>query len=551
VPRHRADGWVRGATWAGLAAASLAFISPLRIADLDMWHQMALFRQALAQGRIPREDTFAYTPTRSPVIHHEWGHGAVLYLLCVAAGTGSAGLMTLKYLLSAAIGVGCVACALRRGGHWQVVAWLGVLAIGLGRIGFTTVRAQMFTLLMLAVLFLLLEEDRRGRRWWIALWIPLYVLWVNLHAGFVVGLGLFALYAVEQILRELAGGTTPGELPVGGTHSMSLRAVGGCVRMPHPPPPARRVGHLVVTGLAMVGLMVVNPYGFEYVPYLLRAISLKRPLVGEWRPLWEQTQDPALLVVYALSLVGVIYAIARRGVRPLPGLLVVLVTAYLAARHVRHLSIYAVVWICYLPAYLKGTELQRAIVGIGVRHSRLLFCFWSVTAGLGLGWAISNHFWQLRMPTDPAKESPGVPIYPAGAVAYLAEQEFAGNLMVPFDVGAFVSWRLYPSVKVSFDSRYEAAYPPGALEENVRFYSGEEGWQAVLDRYGTDAVLVPSRSPLREASVGQRAVKKSAWPAGWRLVYRDDGYCLLARHAIATGLPLADRTGEPIPASFP
>ena len=510
--------WIKWATWIGLACAFLAFLSPMRVADPDMWHQMALFREAAARGSVPQEDVFAYTPTVSPVIHHEWGHGAVLYLVTVAAGTGSAGLMVLKYLLAAAIAAGCIGCAMRRGADWQVVAWLSVLAIGLGRIGFTTVRAQVFTLLLLVVLLLLLEEDRRVRRWWIALWLPVYVLWLNLHAGFVVGFGLFGLYIVEQILRKLRDGTTVGQLP-------------------------RRLGHLIATLLAMAGLMMVNPYGFEYVSYLLRAISLQRPLVPEWRPLWEQSQHPEILVIYGISLAGLIYAVACRKMRELPGLLAVAATAYLAARHFRHLSIYAVVWICCVPGYLSGTRLERAIREVGARRGRFLFCFWSLIAVLGLGWAIANQFWLLQLPTDETEVGPGVPTYPGGAVAYLKENGLRGNLMVPFAAGGFVSWKLHPEVKVGIDSRYEAAYPPGAVEENVLFYSGGEGWQSILEKYPTDVVLVPDWSPL------DRLLEEADLP--WYRVYRDDGYSLFARSEIAQRLPIADRTGRPVPASFP
>ncbi len=520
------DAWLRRVTWAGLAGALLALISPLRIADLDIWHQMALMREALARGSLPREDVFAYTPTVSPVVHHEWGHGAVLYLLTVTAGTGAGGLMVLKYLLVAGIAVGCVGCALRRGANWQVLAWLSLLAMGLGRVGLTTLRAQVFTLLLLVVLLLLLEEDRRGRRWWIALWLPTYVLWLNLHAGFLVGCGLLGLHTVERALGELAEGATLGQLP-------------------------RRLGHLVATLAAMAALTLVNPYGLDYVPYLWHAISLPRPLVPEWRPLWQQWQHPEILAIYGVSLALVAYAIACRGLRRLPGLLAVLATAYLAARHFRHLSLYAVVWICCLPAYLTDTGFQRAVTQIGARRRRLLFCFWSLVAGLGSIWAVHNHFWQLRIPTVADKEQSGVPIYPAGAVAYLSEHRFAGNLMVPFSAGAFVSWKLYPEVKVSLDSRYEAAYPPAAVEENVRFYAGRPGWQAVLTRYDTHAVLVPAWSRLWNMPEAAAAADESCWPPGWHRVYRDDGYCLFARCEIAASLPSVDRTGEPIRATFP
>jgi hypothetical protein len=36
----------------------------------------------------------------------------------------------------------------------------------------------------------------------------------------------------------------------------------------------------------MLILTVVNPYGWDYVPYLWHALLLDRPLVEEWAPLW-------------------------------------------------------------------------------------------------------------------------------------------------------------------------------------------------------------------------------------------------------------------------
>ena len=69
--------------------------------------------------------------------------------------------------------------------------------------------------------------------------------------------------------------------------------------------------------------------------------------------------------------------------------------------------------------------------------------------------------------------------------------------MVPFSNGAFVSWNLYPQVKVSIDSRYEVAYPPGSIEASFDFYDAKDGWQQTLESHGTDAVLVPNFKPIR------------------------------------------------------
>src|SRR5439155_10079495 len=108
-----------GATLLGLAIFFLSHISWINLADHDMFHMMALFRETLRIGHVPLADRFAYTPTIYPSVHHEWGSGAILYLVATRLGAG--GIMLLKYLLTAVVAAGCVICARRRGASWPVV----------------------------------------------------------------------------------------------------------------------------------------------------------------------------------------------------------------------------------------------------------------------------------------------------------------------------------------------------------------------------------------------------------------------------------------------
>ena len=79
--------------------------------------------------------------------------------------------------------------------------------------------------------------------------------------------------------------------------------------------------------------------------------------------------------------------------------------------------------------------------------------FWLALGVIGVSLAIRDRCWQLRIPTTLAEEKEGWPvIYPSGVINYLSDQKFIGNVMVPFRVGAYVSWKLYPKVKVSMDS---------------------------------------------------------------------------------------------------
>jgi hypothetical protein len=517
--RRPGSGWHARAVAAALLALLFLVLAGSTAADLDMFHEMALVRESLSAGRLLNEDVHAYTPTVSPVIHHEWATGAVLYAVAVSAGLGGGGVLALRILLFAIMAACCWWRLRLAGAPRAAIVVLAPIAITMMAVGTTPVRAHLFTFAFTAVLLAFFELDRRGARWWLAAWLPLYVLWLNLHGGFVVGAGLFGLHAAERLVATWRDR--------------------GAVR-----PALEAHRHLLLGGGAMLVLLLANPYGTEYVPYLWHALRLERPLVAEWAPLWDSRVQGEYVMFYVASLLVLAYSLLRApDPLRLPGLLLVLVTAFMAARSQRLLPVHAIVWIAHVPGYLTATELHRMIESIWARHRALL-------AGVALAFAVvasarSIHlrFWELQVPAVDASASIR---YPVGAVDYLAEHGFRGNLMTPFSAGAFVSWKLYPAVLIGMDSRYEVAYPTGAVEENVALYAASLGWDEILLRYPTDAVLVPLQSRLYET-----LETAGAQSSGWVRVYHDDGYAVFARSAVAERLPAADRSGEMIVGRFP
>ncbi len=112
--------------------------------------------------------------------------------------------------------------------------------------------------------------------------------------------------------------------------------------------------------------------------------------------------------------------------------------------------------------------------------------------------------------------------------------------MTPFTTGAFVSWKLFPSVKVSMDGRFEVAYPPGALAENHSFYKAESGWRETLSKNPTDMVLIPTSRPLVDA-ISQAE--------DWQRVYADDAFELYA--PLTRAWPNVDNRGQRLQGEFP
>ncbi|MGO9621961.1 MAG: hypothetical protein ACLPT6_11200 [Desulfobaccales bacterium] len=516
---------LRRAMLFGLGGGFLAAISRLNVLDLDLFHEMALIREAFRLGFLPRTDTFSYVPTISPVVHHEWGTGLILYLVTVQLGLGAAGLMVLKYLLTAFIALGCYFFATRQGASYPVFSFLGLLGIMMGLAGFSTIRAQLFTLCFTIILLFLVEEDRKGKGWALWAWLPVYLIWLNLHGGFLVGVVLLAVYISERFFMNFFAGKN---------FLKSLQMV------------KRPILFWVATCL----LTLVTPYGTAYLPYIWNAVTLDRtPYIVEWRPLWEINLGDLLAWIFSVGVV--LYCTTQKSLRQMPGLFIVAATAWVSLWHYRHLSIYAVVWICYTPAYVENTSFGNLINKVCKQNARLLTAIFVIIGLAGTVYAVRHQFWQLRIPTTAEDSKEGVPVYPAGAVSYLKDHQFSGNLMVPFDAGAYVSWKLYPEVKVSMDSRFEVVYPVQAVRENILFYAAEEGWQKTLTKYQTDAILVPRWRQLDQV-MGQNAVGISNGNSpGWTLVYQDDGYSLYLRSDLAKRFPITDMRGKPITAHFP
>jgi hypothetical protein len=470
-----------------------------------MLHEMALARAVMRLGSFPRGDIFAYTPTNEACVHQEWLTGFVMYGATSAGG--AAAVLAVKYVVIAAICALTVHAARLRGAPWPVICFLAPFAVYLGRIALTTVRAQLFTCLFTAALLVLIERDRKGAKKWIAAWIVAEVLWLNMHAGFVVGLGILGAYWLENVVRG---------------------------RGPQ--------WHLVAGGVGLALVVPLNPWGFDYVRYLGHALTMARPTISEWKPIWETGQD-LHIAAYAFMVVLAVYAGANvkpRGPRGMPGILLVTITAYLAAKGYRHASMFAIVWLAYLPSWIAETPLGKTIADRWRERERIVAIAGAAAAVLVFGSSVGAGLFHVRVPSRFAPDAPYQLVYPAGAVDYLLAAHFEGNVMTNFNSGSYFTWKMYPAVKVSMDSRYEVAFKPGVAEEIIAMYAMKPGWQATLARYSTtDVLLAPTAGPM-----------VSQIPEPWRRVYVDDAFTLFARPG-RIDLTFTDRRGQDIEGSFP
>lgn len=182
----------------------LVFGDRLLNADGDMLRHLRHGAWILEHGRFIHTDPFSYTRGGDPFVSFEYG-SQILYALAHQAG-GLAGVAVLASLLIAASYAVLTRFLLSRGVDAFLTYLVSIAAAILGAVHWTA-RPHLFSLLAVMLLLYWLEPGQRGPRvWWLA---PMFLVWANLHGGFVFGLVLLGIYLAGSVLEWWLGGDRP------------------------------------------------------------------------------------------------------------------------------------------------------------------------------------------------------------------------------------------------------------------------------------------------------------------------------------------------------
>jgi len=448
-----------------------AFLAGLRtIAEFDLFWPMATARWTLQHHQIPSVDVLSYTAAGRPWIY-PIGSGLLLY------GTYRLGGYALLSWLAALACAGTVPLVLRRGS--VVSAALAVLAVPL-MTSRVTPRAEMFTVVLFtATMSLIWEQYETGRA---KLWLLpiLMAAWVNLHPGFIAGLGLLGAYVMLEALDML----WPDKRAAASTR---LR---------------RAWPWLVLT----LGATLVNPWGWNVFQVIARqeaARSAHSELILEWAPIplnWMHikaglsVRDPDEL--YVLLLV-VIFLVPIALLRRQTGAAILLCGAtFFPIRHMRFTALFSIVVV------IVGGAVFTPVVGalkqkIADRRLRSIVALAAVLpmAVLAVMRAKSlSTEWTYLTGTNLVSFGTGLSWwFPEGAAAFVERQNLPGQIFSTYSEGGYIAFRLGPKYKNYIDGR---AIPFGT-EMIVRAMKlkvtppDSSLWTQEAERYDINVILLP------------------------------------------------------------
>jgi hypothetical protein len=434
--------------------------------DFDLWARLAVGSIVSQTGHVLRHDIFSYLPTKDLWIDHEWGSGVVFY--AIAKVLGEQGIFLLKAALIYGIFTMIQKTIRARGSRKPAsVLFFAFLGYALFPGIASLVRSQMFTYLFFIAWIYALERFRQGERK--ILWVfPCTMLfWVNMHGGFVAGVGLVLLYVLGEVLNR---------------------------KNPLP--------YLWIL-LSFSPVMLINPYGFALWRYMVEASLLPRPFIPEWHPVSLAGPIQIIggvklhyltggMVLAAMTFVAAGRSIARSAKPDWTRVIVVAGLFLLGVRHQRHVVFFmlAASALFYDEFAALLDPLRRLLDRVFLARSARIrtVAFW------GTGYALPALVALVIIPRLSHRMNIDYRRFPVGSLEFIKQNGLTGNVATGFDWGSYASWKLHPQCKVMFDGRYEEVFPNDVFDLAMRFSQRQGDWSEVLRRYHTDVVVLPKSS---------------------------------------------------------
>jgi hypothetical protein len=455
-----------------------------RFDDPDMWWQLKMGQVICTTHAIPSVDLFSYTAKNQAIIPQEW-LGEVSIFLAYQWGGYSGMMLWLCGLISILLIAGYGFCSAYA--RNSKIGFVGAMLIWFfSSVGYS-IRPQLIAYTLLVLELALIHLGRtRSYRWFF--WLPvLFVVWINTHASFILGLMVACVYLLTSYFSFQAG---------------SLIAPGWdrqCRRM------------LAIALVISAAACFLNPAGYQQIFYPVDNM-LHMPLmlasISEWAPL--NLSSPAGLGLLAVLSCVLLLAIMRRSELHLDELLLMAMGAWMALSHMRMLYVFGLLTVPVLCRQISGfwagydAEKDRIWPNLVMISGALLIAI--------LAFPGSNNLEQQVEAKSPVR-----------ALEFIRSHHLAGPMLDDYVYGGYLIWAA-PEYPVMIDGRADVYEWSGFLNQFAEWSTLESNPNRLLDEYKVHFCLLEKSSPM---------VQVLHLLPGWEEVYSDSRSVIFLRKGAA------------------
>ncbi|MHB8888033.1 MAG: hypothetical protein ACYC46_04380 [Acidobacteriaceae bacterium] len=453
------------------------------VADPDIWWHLKNAQILIHQHHWIRYDSYSFTVHGTPWVNSEW-LSEVIYYAAWAMG-GLKGIFLLYLGMAEAIMLGLFYLTYKVSESIKAAFLVNCVAVTLAVVNFGPRTILFGWACMVVMLLILWRFETRGQG---PLWaLPvLFCMWANFHGSWLIGFVVFGIIFSAGLLQG-----SWGNIEATRWSKTQLR-------------------RLSATGIAIIGALFINPYGYKLVIYpfdLAYRQKLNVAHIEEWASVdfHEVRGKIVLMVIMALLLL----AWRAKDKWKLSEVALIAFTLYASLTYVRFLFLAAIILtpilarkITFLPPYKR--EVDKPWLNAAVVAAVVVLMLW-------------------RLPSNRTLEQDVSSKFPTQAISFL-QQHPGMRVLNHYMWGGYMIWAT-PPAPTFIDSRTDIFEYKGVLKDYLDLIQLKDSL-AVMDRYKIDLVLFPAKDPvtylLRNSSQ-------------WKLVYEDKVACIFAR----TGVSLA------------
>ncbi len=460
--------------------SAIIFITLRPVTDPDFWWHLKTGQLISQTQQIPKQDPFSYTALGKPWTTHEWLSELVIFKI-FQAGSFGALILVFSLIITTAYLLVYLRCP---GSSRPYIAGFALILGAAASAPLWGVRPQMITLLFFSLFLYLLERYRQSHQLRFLIPLPLLMLaWVNLHGGYILGLGVMGITIAGEVI----------ELIWQATHAKA--ALREAVQ-----PVLTQVGMFIGSVLAAL----INPNGVRILTYPFETLTdpAMHAFIQEWFPpdFRELMWLPLALLIVAL----IVSSLRGHHTRSMPQVLLVLFFGYMALRSMRNVPLFVIVAVPVLAGQIDSF--------IGVKLPQLktkkIFNWMNLLVSALLILLLGLRFQQQAGEQAQAEAKN----FPKQAADWILEHRPAGNMFNAYSWGGYLIYRLYPDFPVYIDGRADL-YGPDFFSQYAGTYLIKPGWEETFSKENIAYVLIESNSSLADA------LRQSP---GWFIPFEDD-----------------------------
>jgi hypothetical protein len=455
------------------------------LADTDFYWHLKTGEYIVSTRSVPQVDLFSHTFLGKSWVLHEWLSEVILYLTMnwfgfagvavLAAGMFAATFFVLFRLVSRLV-------------PDEMKAMLASLLFFVPNVIFFPPRPQMFSFFLFSCFLTILVEYKyfgETRRF---KFLPLLMLvWVNLHAVFIVGIALLAMF----LLTEWA--------------SLRLSRSGDARRW-------RGLRHLAMVSACTLLVTAINPQFFQLWLYPFQVVTMDaaQSLISEWRsPDFHLKEFKYFLLLIIGFFVMLIYSRRKPDLTELAIPICFIVAGMTALRHLPLMSIALLPFFAsFYGDRVKASAPATTAGGI----DRLVPV---LNAGMLAIVAMLATLAQLENKTELAINAS----LPVKAADFILRSGISGNMLNNYDDGGYLIYRLGPGRKVFIDGRGDM-YGDEFMKKFIGMYGGAAGWKEQFEKFSIDFVVCRKDAAIRQLLLADGSFREAHQDAVYSVLLR-------------------------------